>query len=322
MNIINWIYFNLLKIKKNKHPVLFFLHLLKSKIIFLIGDNFTFLLPLSLFKYKRNNYYLHYAPNQFSKVLYTYPHIVRHPDDEVFLATYLKSGDNYIDIGANIGTTTLASAVTVGQNGKVIAYEAHTETFKYLTRSVMNNSGIISKNNTSLIARIILRNIALGNSNNKINFSNIKNHDDINHVIVSSEGKEGNKINSEKKDTISVPMVRLDDVTLPAHIDLIKIDVEGYEFEVFKGARNVLSKTDAIFFEVFDKNSAMFDYESKQVLDFLFDLDFSIFTIDIESKILKIVSRNTYTGSPNCENMIAVRSVEDLIKRTGFTTNK
>ena len=94
MNIISWIYFNLLKIKKNKHPIFFSCHLLKSKMVFLIGDHFTFLLPLSIFKYKRNDYYLHYAPNQFSKVLYTYPHIVRHPDDEVFLTTYLKSDDN------------------------------------------------------------------------------------------------------------------------------------------------------------------------------------------------------------------------------------
>ena len=312
MNIISWIYFNLLKIKKNKHPILFSCHLLKSKMVFLIGDHFTFLLPLSIFKYKRNDYYLHYAPNQFSKVLYTYPHIVRHPDDEVFLTTYLKSGDVYIDIGANIGTTTLASAVVVGNSGKVIAYEAHPETFKYLIRSVMNNTALISKNNTSnntsLISRIILRNVALGNSNNKINFSNIKYHDDINHVIVDNENRN----------VLSVSMARLDNEILPAHINLIKIDVEGYELEVFRGAMNTLRKTEAIFFEIFDKNSAIFDFNSKEILDFLFDLGFSIFSIDIEKHTFKKISRDTYRGSPNCENMIAVRSVDDLISRTGF----
>jgi hypothetical protein len=34
------------------------------------------------------------------------------------------------------------------------------------------------------------------------------------------------------------------------HIDLLKIDVEGFEFEVLKGAGQILQKTDAVIIEV------------------------------------------------------------------------
>ncbi len=314
--IINWIHINILKIKKHKHPFLFFIHLIKSKIIFLLGDNFPFILTLPLFKYRRNNYYLHYAQNQFSKVLYTYPDIVRHPDDEVFLSAYLKSGDNYIDIGANIGTTTLTAALAVGDSGQVIAYEAHPETFKYLIRSVMNN--------VTLISRITLHNVALGQERGYVNFSNVKGHDDINHVMndssyeknISNTKKMNLSMNNSK--VLSVPMTRLDDELSPSHIDLIKIDVEGYELQVFKGANKVLNRTDAIFFEVFDHNSHMFNYESKDVLCMLCDVGFIIFTIDIEAQTLYEINIKEYKGSPKCENMIAVRSIDGLQARTGF----
>ncbi len=302
MNILNWLKFNFKKISKHKHPLVFFLHLLKSKVIFLIGDHMQWSLALPIFKYRRNKYFLHYAPNQFSKVLYTYPDIVRHPDDEVFLSTYLKEGDTYIDVGANIGTTTLAAAMAVGETGYVVSYEAHPVTFSYLVRSAMDN--------TKMLSRVILRNVALASAPGKVDFTSFDGHDDINHVL-----------SLKNASSVSVSAVRLDDENLPKHIDLIKIDVEGYELEVFKGALEILKNTDAIFFEIFDDNSKIFDYESKEVLILLSKLNFKIYKIDIQNKYLTMVQIERYIGSKQCENMVAARDEADLLQRTGFTVS-
>ncbi len=303
-----WIKNNIKKIRGHKSPFKFLYHLIKSKIVFIIGDNLPFTLPLTIFKYRRHNYDLHYAPNQFSQVLYTYPDIIRDPDDEEFLKAYLKSGDNYIDIGANIGTTTLCATTATSHNasflfhdGMTIAYEAHPLTFTYLTRSILNNK--------KLIPRIITRNIALGDSEGMIGFSTIKNHDDVNHVIESY-------IN--KKNIIYVPIRKLDHELTFTKIDLIKIDVEGYELQVFKGAKETLTKTQAVFFEIYDKNTEMFNYKTSDMTNLLSDSGFKIYKIDIINKSLERLDIHSYTGSPACENMIAVRDEIDLLCRTGY----
>ena len=306
---MNWIILNIRKIAHHKNPFHFTIHLLKSKLIFILGKNIKTVLPLSLFKYRRQNYYLHYAPNQFSQVLYTYPDIIRDPDDEEFLKAYLKPGDSYLDIGANIGTTTLCAATTISKNshiktGMVIAYEAHPQTFIYLTRSILNNPKIIPC--------IITRNIALGDKEGVLGFSNIKNHDDINHVLP-------NTTNNLNKNYLEVPVKRLDDELTFSKIDLIKIDVEGYELQVFNGAKSTLSKTSAIFFEIYDKNTEIFGYKTTEIINLLENIGFIIYKIDIVKNTLLKIDSEQYLGSPQCENMIAVRNEAEILSRTGYS---
>jgi FkbM family methyltransferase len=50
---------------------------------------------------------------------------------------------------------------------------------------------------------------------------------------------------------LNVPVVRLDDViAADARVGLLKIDVQGYEIEVLRGARHTLQQTDALLIEV------------------------------------------------------------------------
>ncbi len=53
-----------------------------------------------------------------------------------FVRTFLKSGMNVVDIGANYGTYTLTAAKSVGPAGKVWAFEPSRLTAAYLTRSI------------------------------------------------------------------------------------------------------------------------------------------------------------------------------------------
>lgn len=81
-------------------------------------------------------------------------------------------------------------------------------------------------------------------------------------------------------ETIEVPVVRLDDA-LPEHleIDLLKVDVQGYEMQVFCGAEQTLARTRAILLEInyseHYKGSASFD----NVYRFLSSRGFRVFGI-------------------------------------------
>jgi hypothetical protein len=60
-----------------------------------------------------------------------------------FLNDFLRSGDIFVDIGANIGLFTLIASLRVGHNGKVYSFEPCLNTFRRLVRNVelnrMNN---------------------------------------------------------------------------------------------------------------------------------------------------------------------------------------
>lgn len=73
-------------------------------------------------------------------------------------------------------------------------------------------------------------------------------------------------------------MVTLDEslASFRGRIRLIKVDVEGYERNVFQGAANTLARTDHIFFEVFDEHFAPLGYTTKDLLKLIDSCGFDI----------------------------------------------
>ena len=116
--------------------------------------------------------------------------------------------DVVIDIGANVGDSALWWWVNFGS--KVIAFEPLKKTFNILSENVELNR-----------ADIEVHNVALGNGS---------------PIYGDSEGTMFS-INGER----SLETVRLDDLNLKK-VDIVKIDVEGFELDVIHGAFNTLSK--------------------------------------------------------------------------------
>ena len=136
---------------------------------------------------------------------------------------YLKLGDTFIDVGANIGYFTAIGASLVGKTGEVHAFEPVPKVFKNLTRIKDRNPNY----------KIILNNCAVGDF---VGTAPI--------MIAPSDTGGGSSMIQEmtekdlfKKGT-NVSVVRLDRYIKKNkinNISLIKIDVEGYEFSVLKG---------------------------------------------------------------------------------------
>jgi len=149
------------------------------------------------------------------------------------LKKIVKKGYTVVDVGANIGWYTLLSARIVGKNGKVVAFEPEPDNYALLKKS-------LEKNNFEnvLLSDYCVSNMA-GIRKLWLHGLNLGAHSTVRKI-------------SER--AIDVEAVTLDSFLSKLEIqrvDLLKVDVEGAEPEVFEGAREYLlkRKIQNIFFE-------------------------------------------------------------------------
>lgn len=138
----------------------------------------------------------------------------RHDESEVFLS-YLQEGMTVMDIGANVGVYALRFARKVGPNGKVYAFEPVPEIFTRLQEN-------ITLNNTSNIIPVP---IALSDRSGKAKMSVAEGLSSLFHHLTNQ--------------FVEVRLMTLDEFISEHQIDrvdAIKLDVEGAELQVIRGA--------------------------------------------------------------------------------------
>jgi FkbM family methyltransferase len=197
----------------------------------------------SLLVIQRELYRLHFFPTNYSKMAWFDKGVGK--EDELFLRQVLKTGDIVVDVGANIGLISLAAASLVGDTGRVVCIEPNPRTFRYLRKNVELNR----------FSHCTTFNCAVGEQSGTTLISNGR-FDDINRIVA--------------EDGVSVPLVTLDEILseISGRIRLLKIDVEGYELYVLKGAVNSL--------EVFEDNFARFGYRTADLLALVRDSGFDV----------------------------------------------
>ena len=140
------------------------------------------------------------------------------------LLRFLPVGGVFIDVGANIGTFTIPAAKHVGSSGRVIAIEASREVFNLLQKNI----------DTNKVQNVQLVCAAAGASAGDIEFYPAP----ADHFGMGSRAPQFNAA------PIAIPSVMLDSLVQSfnlSSVDLIKIDVEGFELDVLKGATELLS---------------------------------------------------------------------------------
>ena len=143
----------------------------------------------------------------------------------VLIQKYLRPGDVYVDVGANVGMHTLAAARAMQGDGKIIAFEPFQPTMRMLEKSIwMNGFSSITEIHQAAVSNIIGR--------QKLFIGATSGH----HSLFELESSPNNS-----KDPVEVPLVRLDGtITSGQRVDLIKIDVEGAELEVIEGGASLI----------------------------------------------------------------------------------
>jgi len=159
---------------------------------------------------------------------------VYEPDVWRHLMQCVQPGDIVADVGAYVGLYTLALSQRVRPGGKVIAFEPDPASFEGLSHHVALNG---------LAETVELCQAVVGCEDGAVAFAAGRGSES--HVAAGDGGSA---------EPLMVRVVRLDSVLRDERLDVLKIDVEGYEELVLQGARGLLSdplrKPRAIYIEV------------------------------------------------------------------------
>lgn len=174
---------------------------------------------------------------------------------KVFLAN--RQNTNTLDVGANLGGFTLPIAKYVSQwNGAVFAFEPQRIVFQQLCANIFINSlDNVHTFNIALgdqICDLKIPELDLWKSQNIGGFSIDKEIRDR----ISVEASEGKTFpNKESESVFSVAQKTLDSLSIEFEINLLKVDVEGFELEFFTGALETIEKNNfpPIIFEVWNE---------------------------------------------------------------------
>jgi len=170
--------------------------------------------------------------------------------EQKFIQQILAGGDWAVDVGANVGSFTLLAAKCVGRFGRVFAYEPNPKTAKLLSKSVVLNW---------MHDRIAIRSVAAGDITGTVHLSFFPERlgdamVDQQRVENSVFSETASSLGEQNMLTVEVPCVTLDsEFPLDLHIKLLKIDAEGHEGAVLRGARCLLDCqcVDFLLIEVF-----------------------------------------------------------------------
>lgn len=160
-------------------------------------------------------------------LLYEFPSVLA-------LNQFLKPGDTFIDVGAHIGFFTLIASVMVGPNGRVLAFEPEPHNFDALRRNVALNQA----QNVMLIKAVA------GDVEGQVTFyENLDN--DGGHALWPPGLHPFNTRTRLSPKPSTAPQVTVDAALRRAGVKCVaamKIDTEGAEVRVARGARECLGQ--------------------------------------------------------------------------------
>jgi FkbM family methyltransferase len=150
-------------------------------------------------------------------------------ETEMF-AQIVGVGDLVIEVGANIGTSTVWFGKQVGPSGGVLAFEPQRAVFQMLCANISLNA----LTNVSCFQQAVGAarggiNVPMLDPNAPNNFGGLE--------LTSASAPRGQQ----------VPLIRLDDLPL-SRCKLLKVDVEGMELPVLQGAAGMIGRLRPILY--------------------------------------------------------------------------
>lgn len=150
-----------------------------------------------------------------------------------FFKSFCRNHFYALDLGANIGLTTIALA-NICKEGKIVAIEPIPNTFNLLKKNILHSGA----------TNIEEYNFAVGNKEGTSIMQG------SNSFLAGSFIADSYPLSTQEF-TVKVPVRTLDNVFdsfKMDRLDFIKIDVEGYELFVLEGAKKILNQSNPIVY--------------------------------------------------------------------------
>jgi FkbM family methyltransferase len=189
-----------------------------------------------------------------------------------FILSVLEPSTIFFDVGANVGLFTISAAKKIGGKG-VFAFEPCSSTCGLLKQNLLLNR----------VADVNVSQLALGESVGEgVLQVNARGKDGLN-TLGSATHPESKVVGQEGVRITSVDIF-MKDHKVP-RVDVMKVDIEGAELMMFRGARDLLERADAplILYEGFGFLTRGFSYHPVEILWFLESCGYTLFVLNSDT---------------------------------------
>lgn len=189
------------------------------------------------------------------------------PKIAALLTKHGKKGSTAVDMGAYLGTHTMALVDVVGTKGKVVTFEPQPWAFDCINQTLKKNN----------IKNVKVVNAGVSDKKGKIRFCS--------DASGSSSVCQERRPSAKWKEVYDIPIITLDSLKLK-NVSVMKIDVEGHELNALKGSKKTIKDSKpVILLEVWSKRKTRLNNVKK----FLKEVNYS----------MKHISGDDYICTPN-----------------------
>ncbi len=219
------------------------------------------------------------------------------PNEFFFLDRFLRPGMNVLDVGAHEGLYTLFAAKRVEPGGEVWALEPSMREFSRLRHNLEINHA----------TNVRVFQVAAGEENGAAELL-VAADEHSGHNTLGAFAYSGVKEAARQ----SVDLRRLDDLCKElgvTHLDLIKLDAEGAEHRVLRGAANTLRLfSPVVLFEILPEALHHQGSSPEQVMDHFRRLGYRLYAFDDRTGLPRPVEQG-----PLSTNLVAAPKDRDLL---------
>lgn len=218
-----------------------------------------------------------------------------------FFEKVISKGSVVIDVGANIGIYSMIAARKTGDTGHVYAFEPSDWAYSRLNKNIAKNK----------LGNIIVAKVGVSEKSGELSFYMCE--DDAYNSIGSSPMED-------IKEVRKIQVISLDEFCMDKkidNVDVIKIDTEGADYLVLKGAESILKNSDQapiIFCEYNKVVKDGFDFSLENYRAYLMEMGYSLFEIS-NGELIEFDPENSKSAEVVCIKQKMIAYYTELIKK-------